>query len=131
MAPRWHSGKEPACQYRRCKRHQFNPWVGKIPQSRTWQPTPVFLPGKFHGQEILTGSSPWSCKESDMAERTHHSLLYGSTLTSVHEYWKTYSFDDMDLFGKIISLLLNMLSRIVIVFQGASIFLFHGCSHCP
>ena len=29
--PRWHSGKEPACRYRRHKRHRFDPWVGKIP----------------------------------------------------------------------------------------------------
>ena len=40
------SGKEPACQCRRCKRHRFDPWVGKIPYSRKWQSTPVFLPGK-------------------------------------------------------------------------------------
>ena len=33
-----HSGKEPTCQYRRWRRHRFNPWVGKIPWSRKWQP---------------------------------------------------------------------------------------------
>ena len=44
--PRWCSGKESTCQCRRCR---FNPWVGKIPWSRKWQPTPtLFLPGKFH-----------------------------------------------------------------------------------
>ena len=40
------SGKEPTCQCRRRKRHGFNPWVGKIPWRRAWQPTPVFLPGE-------------------------------------------------------------------------------------
>ena len=35
---------------RKCR---FNPWVGKIPWSRKWQPTPVFLPGKSHGQRSL------------------------------------------------------------------------------
>ena len=35
------------------------------------QPTPPFLPGKFHGQRILVGCSPWSCKESDMTEHLH------------------------------------------------------------
>ena len=45
-----HSGKECACQCRRHKRCGFNPWVGKIPWSRKWQPIPVFLPGKFYGQ---------------------------------------------------------------------------------
>ena len=35
---------------------------------RKWQPTPVFLPGKFHGQGSLVGYSSWDCKESDMTE---------------------------------------------------------------
>ena len=39
----WLSAKESACQCRRRKKHRFNPWVGKIPWSRKWQPTPVFL----------------------------------------------------------------------------------------
>ena len=42
-----------------------NPWVGKIPWRREWPSTPVFLPGKSHGQRSLLGYSPWSCKESD------------------------------------------------------------------
>ena len=41
---------------------------GKIPW-REWQPTPVFLPGEFHGQRSLVGYSPWGLKESDMTER--------------------------------------------------------------
>ena len=52
------SGKEPACQCRRHKRHGFDPWVGKIPCRRAWQPTPVFLPGESHGQRSLEGYSP-------------------------------------------------------------------------
>ena len=39
-------GKEPTCQCRRHKRHRFDPWVGKIPWRRAWQPTPVFLAGE-------------------------------------------------------------------------------------
>ena len=58
-----YSGKEPASQCRRCRRHGFHPWVGKIPYRRKWQPTPVFLPGKFHGQQNLVGYSPWGHKE--------------------------------------------------------------------
>ena len=57
--PRWLSDEESACQCRRCKRSRFDPWVRKIPWSRKWQPTPVFLLGKFHGQRSLVGSSPW------------------------------------------------------------------------
>ena len=44
------SGKESTCQCRRHKSCGFDPWVGKIPWSRKQQPTPVFLPGKSHGQ---------------------------------------------------------------------------------
>ena len=56
----------------------FNPWVGKIPWRREWQPTPAFLPGKSHGQRSLAGYSPWGCKASDKTEGlTHtHCLLW-------------------------------------------------------
>ena len=47
----------------------FDPWVRKIPWRRTWQPTPVFLPGESHGQRSLVNYSPWGCKESDMTEQ--------------------------------------------------------------
>ena len=48
----------------------FDPWIGKIPWSRKWQPAPVFLPGEFHGQRSLVGCSPWGHRESDTAEHT-------------------------------------------------------------
>ena len=63
-------GKEFACQCRRHKRHRFDPWVRKIPESRKWQSAPVFLPEKFHGQRSLVGFSPWDCKELDTTEHT-------------------------------------------------------------
>ena len=63
-------GKESICQCRRRKRCRFNPWVGKIPWRRKWQPTPVFLPGKCHGQRSLAGYSPRGHKESDMTEHS-------------------------------------------------------------
>ena len=43
------SGKELICQCRRYKRPGFDPWVGKIPWKRKWQPTPGFLPEESHG----------------------------------------------------------------------------------
>ena len=43
------------------RRYGFSPWVGKIPWSRKWQPTPVYLPGKLHGQS-LEGYSPQGCR---------------------------------------------------------------------
>ena len=44
------SGKEPICQ---CRRHRFDPWVGKILWSRKRQSALAFLPGKSHGQKNL------------------------------------------------------------------------------
>ena len=60
--PRWLSGKESACQCRRHRKHRFNPWVGKIPWRRKWQPTLVFLPGKPHGQRSLVGCRSCGCR---------------------------------------------------------------------
>ena len=69
---------ESACQ---CKKLGFDPWVGKILQGRKWQPTPVFLPGKSHGQRSLIGYSPWGRKRvgHDLAtkqqQRTTRAIL--------------------------------------------------------
>ena len=64
------SGKEPNGQCRRCKRCGFDPWVGKIPWRRAWQPTPVSLPRENRGQRSLAVYSPWGCIESDTTEVT-------------------------------------------------------------
>ena len=63
------SGKESTCQRRRHKRRRFDPWVEKNPWRRKWQPTPVCLPGKFHGQRSLVGYSPWGRKELGTTEQ--------------------------------------------------------------
>ena len=54
--------------------------LSKNPWKRERQPTPVFLPGEFHGQRSLAGYSPWGCKELDMTKQlTHtHTLRQGS-----------------------------------------------------
>ena len=67
-------GKESACQWKRCKRQGFYPWVWKIPWSRKQKPTPAFLPGKFQGQRSLVGYSPWVQKELDTTEHTHTTI---------------------------------------------------------
>ena len=67
--------KESVCI---CRRSGFNPWVRKIPWRRKWQPTPVSVPGKFHGQTSLVGCSPWGHKELGMTERL--TLLKGSVI---------------------------------------------------
>ena len=45
-----------------CSRPRLNPWVGKIPWWRKWQPSREFLPGKSHGQSTLAAYSPWGHK---------------------------------------------------------------------
>ena len=65
--------KESACNTRKPR---LDPWVRKIPWRRAWQPTPVFLPGEFHGQRSLAGNNPWNHKESDMTEWLTLSLSY-------------------------------------------------------
>ena len=47
----------------------FNPWVGKMPWRRKWQPAPVFLPEEFHGQRCLVVYTPWGCHESHTIEQ--------------------------------------------------------------
>ena len=57
------SGKEPPANATDIKRCGFDPWIRKVPWRRKWQPTPVFLPGKSHGQRILVSYSSWGQKE--------------------------------------------------------------------
>ena len=64
--------EEPAYQSRRQKRCRFDLWVRKTSWRRKWLPTPVLLPGEFHGQRSLVGYSSCSHKESDTAERLTH-----------------------------------------------------------
>ena len=48
--------------------------ISRIHWRRKWQPTPVLLPGKSHGQRSLVDYSPWDCKDSDMTELLHFSI---------------------------------------------------------
>ena len=72
-------GKVSACNVRdpgSIRDPGFDPWVGKIPWRRKWQPTPVLLPEKSHGWRSLVGYSPWGRKESDTTERFHLRLIH-------------------------------------------------------
>ena len=86
--PWWLSDRETTCQCRRCG---FSPWVAEIPWRRKWQPTPVPLPGKSHGQRSLAGYSPCSCKELDMTEHrcacAHTHTHTHTRLPTVTELW--------------------------------------------
>ena len=56
------SGKGATYQFRRHKKHEFDPWVKKIPLSREQHSTPAILPEEFYGQRSLVGYSPWVAK---------------------------------------------------------------------
>ena len=73
------SGKESSCQCRSCKRLKFDPWAGKIPWRRVWQPTLVFKLGKFHRQRSLAVYCPWVTKTQTQLKRlgTHAFLAIG------------------------------------------------------
>ena len=61
--------KNPSAKAGDICQSRFDLWVGKIPWRRKQLPTPVFLPGKFHGPRSLAGYSPWGHKESDTTEQ--------------------------------------------------------------
>ena len=65
------------------KRCGFDPWVGKIPWRRAWQPTPVFLPRESHGQRSLVHYGPRGHRESDSTEVTYHVQSWGIFLQRV------------------------------------------------
>ena len=65
--------KASACN---ADRPGFDPWVGKIPWRRKWQPTPVFLPGKSHGRRSLAGYSPWG-RRVGQTKRLHSQPIRG------------------------------------------------------
>ena len=66
-------------------------WVGKIPWRRERLPTPVFLPGEFHGPRSPVGYSPWGCKEQDTAEQLTHTGIYIYIHTHIHTHTHTHT----------------------------------------
>ena len=54
-------------------------WAGKIPWRREWLPTPVFLPGEFHGWRSLAGCGPWAHKKLETTERLTHTHTHTHT----------------------------------------------------
>ena len=62
--------KNPPAKSRDVPDTACNPWAGKIPWRRAWQPPPVFLPGESRGQRSLVGYRPQGQKEPDMTEVT-------------------------------------------------------------
>ena len=85
--------KESSSQCRRGTRCGFDPWFGKIPWRREWQPTPVFLPGESHGQRSLA-STVHGAAESQTQLRAHacaHAQTYRIYLARRNNlWWKLY-----------------------------------------
>ena len=82
-----------------CRRHRFNPWVRKTPWRRKWQPTPLFLPEKSHGQRSLAGYTPWGHKrvrhdwateqqqqQRELHQHTHtHTIIFLGNKICIYE----------------------------------------------
>ena len=70
-----------------CRKPGLDLWVRKILWRRAWQPTPVFLPGKSHGQGRLAGCSPYNRKRvrQNFATKQHFSVP-----NSVHRQMALY-----------------------------------------
>ena len=97
--PRWLSDKESTCQ---CRRLRFDPWVGKIPWRRKWQPTSVFLPGKSHGERNLVGYSPWAHKKSDTIEGlSTHTISFTEKRKNSSLKWRWGSYWHQQIVKKI------------------------------
>ena len=76
--------KNPPAVQETCRRHGFDSWVKKIPWRRKWQPTPVVLPGKSHGQRSLVEYRPWGHRvRHDRGTKPPHVEKY--LMTSVEE----------------------------------------------
>ena len=97
LARGWLRGKESARQCRRYRRLWFDPWVGKIPWCRQWQPTPVFLLGKSHGQSLGGGCRPWGSQRVGYTHGGRHwqtggergwAITSGSRLVSAPWFWE-------------------------------------------
>ena len=104
-------GKESTCNARerlQYRRPRFDPWVRKIPWRRKWQPTSVFLPGKFHEQRRLAGYSPWghksrtwlSAKPRKCTESGgQYSILSLHTIFQYTEYYTVLTFHTRVLYS--------------------------------
>ena len=102
-------GKESTCQYRRLKRHGFDPWIGKIPWRKKWQPTGIFLPGirwreepgrlqSMGSQRVKHNWRDLTCMRSPLLKT---SLYYFSPICDL----RTYQFAAIPSIGHIYSFL--------------------------
>ena len=104
-----------------CRRPGFNPWVRNIPWIRGWQPTPVFLPGEFHGK---SSRGTWQGdKESDTTEWLTHNLMGLPHFLSEKLSRKLKSFDLEDRKRR-----MSLKSFILFLTEGTKHLLMQACS---
>ena len=99
--------KKSICRCRqcgRCRRSLFHLWVGNIPWSRKWHPTPVFLLGQSHGQRSLSGYSPLNHRESDTLNMNENFFSPLSPPVTGEEEVKTMDSSLIPLFPHILHL---------------------------
>ena len=86
--PWWFRGKDSACNL---GDSGLIPKLGRSPgEGNEWLPTPLFLPGEFHGQSKLMSYSAWDCEESDMNEQLTHTCS-----THLFWFWPLHGFLDL------------------------------------
>ena len=110
----------------KCGRLGFNPWVGKTPWRKEWQPTPVFLLGEFHEQKSLEGYSPWGHKESDMTEQLSTWPGNRAIPEDKTQSQGTSFSEKKPIFSVYYVLLIQYLNRISQTFIKTLVFLFDG-----
>ena len=92
---------------------------------RKWQPTPVFLPGEFHGQRSLAGYSPWGHKELDVTEQL--SLHFTSPLLELgNKVTQSLCFLPTSVFLRTDSIL-DLLQTLTFFFYSSKKFLSSAC----
>ena len=88
ILPRWLDGKESTCQWRRCRRCSFDPWVRKMSWKRKWEHTPVFLPEKSHEQRkpdrLQSMESQSQTRPNDWAQQSTAPQTYLRVTFGVH-----------------------------------------------
>ena len=104
-----------------CRRTSYNPWIGKIPWRRKRQLTPVFLPGKSHGQGSLVGCSPWGAQSQT---RLSNFTLPFKVVFAGSRYWNSKSAPLLGLllWGKKLNTILKNIFQgnlgVLTIFQG-------------
>ena len=78
--------QQPTCHCRKQERGGFDPWVGKMPWKRRWQPPLAFWPGESHRQRSLAGCGPQGRTEPDTTEVTSHARR-GEEVWNISGVW--------------------------------------------